>query len=162
MWTFFRQGCQAIFSNWYLELYNTLLWKSFRWRFQNELSYAPSITGSQHMHFMFKKQVISQKVFLMKFQKVGKKYLISVSPKLVFKYIVNGTLVENGLKIWVSPCLKVNYGVWGFGLLFMFPSLDYPVSPNCHIVPSTLEQIKHHPQMALSLDYDFVWSDPQS
>ena len=32
-------------------------------------------------------QVISQKVSLMKFQKVGKKSLISVFPKLVFKYL---------------------------------------------------------------------------
>ena len=111
------------------------------WRFQNELSYASSITGSPHMHFKFKKQAISQNVSLMKFQKVVTKSLISVFPKLVFKYIGNGTLLENGLRIWVSPCLKVNYGVGDFGLLFMCPSLDYPVSPNYPIVPSTLEHI---------------------
>ena len=77
----------------------------------------------------------------MKFQKVGTKSLTSVFPKLVNKYILNGTLVENGLRIWVRPCLTVNYGVGDFGLLFMCPNLDYPVSPDCHIVPSTLEQI---------------------
>ena len=56
------------------------------------------------------------------------------------------------LRIWVRTCLKVNHGVGDFGLLFMCPSLDYSVSPNCPIVPSTLEQMKIHPQIALSLD----------
>ena len=56
------------------------------------------------------------------------------------------------LRIWVRTCLKVNHGVGDFGLLFMCPNLDYSVSPNCPIVPSTLEQMKIHPQIALSLD----------
>ena len=36
------------------------------------------------MHFKFNKKVISQKVLLEKFQKVGTKSVISVFPKLVF------------------------------------------------------------------------------
>ena len=56
------------------------------------------------------------------------------------------------LRIWVRTCWKVNHGVGDFGLLFMCPSLDFLFFPNCPIVPSTIEQIKIYPQIALFLD----------
>ena len=57
------------------------------------------------------------------------------------------------LRIWVRNCLKMNRGVGDVGLLFMCSSVDYLLSPNCPIVPITLEQMKIHLQIALCLDY---------
>ena len=36
---------------------------------------------------------------------------------------------------------------------------DYLISQNCCNVPSTLEQIKFDPQIALSLDKGLIWSE---
>ena len=61
------------------------------------------------------------------------------------------------LRIWVRSCLKVNHGVGDFGLPFICPCLDYPVSPKllyCPRYPRTDEQI--HSEIALFLDSDFI------
>ena len=61
------------------------------------------------------------------------------------------------LRIWIRNCLKVNHGVGDFGLPFICPSLDNPVSPKMLYFPRyprTDKQI--HPQIALSLDSDFI------
>ena len=83
MWTLCKCGCQAIFSNWYLKLYNTIISNSLMKGFENGLSYVSSIASSQDM----------------KFQKVRAKSLISVFSKLVFKYL----FCNISWPIWSKP-----------------------------------------------------------
>ena len=82
-------------------------------------------------------------VFRTSFSKIAR------TPKIPKKVQLNPNMA---LRTWGRPYLKVNHGVRFFGLLFMCPSLDYLVSPDRPIVPSTQEQIQLHAQIALSLD----------
>ena len=130
---FLKIGMSSRFLKLIFKTLQTLLSNSLKCGFQNGLSNVSGITSSSDMHFKFKKQVMSQKVSLTKFQNGETKSPIPVLSKLSFKYLFYNISWPTWSTQYIEPSKckssrvkKVKKELWD------------PVLWNFHNAPNTL------------------------